>query len=427
VGIDGGTEGDIIESLALIDITSAATLTLTSSSFTFAGSASSDGAMVASTHSTGIAGGSGSDSMLTAGSIAVNAISTLNSSVNASAVFGSAAANATSGAVTTTFGIDGGAGDDIIDSSSVIGVNSLSSMAMNSSSYTFGGTSAADGALTATTRSSGISGGTGSDTIRSTGAMLVYSTSMLSAAGDSRATFDSAEANTSTTSYTEAIGIDGGGDGDVIENLSDIDVRSNTYVTSNRSSFVFGGGASTDTVLTARAYATGLKGGSGIDVISNDSNEGDVDVRTNSTMVASGGTSATFGDTETDGKVTAEAVAKGIDVAGGDDTVVNTGQLRVMVNVSALSTNDSDAGLFFYDGGTRSTAGAMFEAYGIDAWQDEIVPLTGETENGDIIVKCRRGGPQQRYASCGGCARGGGLFGANRWRVRHRCRWVGTG
>ena len=44
--------------------------------------------------------------------------------------------------------------------------------------------------------------------------------------------------------------------------------------------------------------------------------------------------------------------------------------MNVAVNVAANSSNSSDAGLFFYDGGTRSHAGATLTGSGIDAWQE---------------------------------------------------------
>jgi uncharacterized protein YhjY with autotransporter beta-barrel domain len=363
-GINAGEGNNTTVNLGNVNVNSSATMTLHSSSFTLGGSATGKGSLAAVTEATGITGGSGDDSIYTEGEINVETKASLFSSGGTTAVFGSAESKATAGADTIAIGIDGGEGNDVIDSVSIIDVSSEATMLLSGSSFTFGGASAHEGTLTASTQSAGILGGSGADSIRSANAVTVQSSSYLTALGNASTIFGTAKTGATTTSETITVGIDSGDEDDLIENLSTVDVISNTTVYTNKSSYVFAGDATANATIRAKANSTGISSGSGSDMVSN---EGDISVTAKSTITAVGGTSATFGDTETSGLAAAEATARGIDVGDGQDVITNSGSISVNVDVTADSDNDSDAGLFFYDAGTGSTSGASVYSRGITA------------------------------------------------------------
>src|SRR5258705_13626516 len=71
-GIRAGAGDDEVWNGGAIDVRSTASLSLSSSSFTFGGTGGTDGSLTASTQSTGIAGGKGRDSIMNEGELNVS-------------------------------------------------------------------------------------------------------------------------------------------------------------------------------------------------------------------------------------------------------------------------------------------------------------------------------------------------------------------
>src|SRR5690606_11992446 len=114
-GIDGGADDDTLRNAgSTITATSAATLTLDSSSFTFGGAGGTQGAMVADTRAIGMSGRAGRDYIENAGAIGVPNTATFTSTSHSDVAFGSSGASATTGAVAVTHGMDGGDDDDVL-------------------------------------------------------------------------------------------------------------------------------------------------------------------------------------------------------------------------------------------------------------------------------------------------------------------------
>jgi hypothetical protein len=151
-GIAGGDGDDRLISLGTVGVLSTTTVTLDSAAFTFGGATNAKGSTTATTQATGIAGGDGEDGILSEAAITADAISTLTTSGNTTAVFGSAGSEMTSGAVTVSGGIDSGAGGDIIENLANIDVSSTAYLTMSTSSFTLGGAVSQDSTLAASNR-----------------------------------------------------------------------------------------------------------------------------------------------------------------------------------------------------------------------------------------------------------------------------------
>ena len=165
----------------------------------------------------------------------------------------------------------------------------------------------------------------------------------------------SALSDTSATANASATGIDGGADNDTIENWADIaagaqaaveatDVATNITVTIDGDAT---GAALSDASVTADAAAIGINGGGDADTIDN---RGDIELLSNSdaTGVAVSLTVAGTmkGDAEgssvSDASVTATSTATGIDGGEGDDTIENEGIITLM-NGSGDDVTDASA------------------------------------------------------------------------------------
>ena len=252
-----------IANTATITANSTTSVLLDSSSFSFGGTGDTGGLLASTARSTGISGGDGSDSIRNDGSLSLTASSTLTSRAKASVAFGSSGAASTSGAVTETTGISGGAGNDAITNTAAITANSTASVLLDSSSFSFGGTGDTGGLLTSTARSTGISGGDGSDSIRNDGGLSLTASSSLTSKANADVVFGSSGAGSTSGSVTEATGISGGAGNDAITNTAAITANSTASVLLDSSTFSFGGTGRTGEVLTATARSTGISGETG--------------------------------------------------------------------------------------------------------------------------------------------------------------------
>ncbi|MFM9881887.1 MAG: autotransporter domain-containing protein [Burkholderiales bacterium] len=364
VGIDAGDDDDTIRNKGLVNANSSATLSMSNSSFNFGGSGGTQGTLAAITRSAGIAGGSGKDAIENEGDVQVLNVSTLSATGGSNVVFGSSGAGATTGSFTDAVGIDGGAGDDVIHNKATISVGSTSNLTLSGSSYTFGGTGDVTGKLAASTRSTGIQGGEGNDSIRSDGDVFVGAKSTLQSGGSVNTTFGTSATDAVATTDTRATGIDSGAGDDVLKNSANVSVNASAEVNSSNASYVFGGGSSSSASIKASATATGLRGGDGNNDVEN---TGAVTVHATASITGSGSSYAEFGNAIASGEVVSASTARGIDGGAGADRIVNHGAIEVKSSVSAISTHNTDTGFLFGGGDSMTRARAEMTAIGIDA------------------------------------------------------------
>ena len=382
-GIDGGAGNDAVMNLDAIDVTSGSTVTLGGTSFSLGGTGNAAGSLEASSRATGIAGGSGQDQLQNLGTISVKAGSKLDSQSGSKVGFGTSDSGGNSGAVTDAIGIDGGSDDDFLNNLGTLDVTADSTVTMNGSTYTFGGTGSSAGTLAATTRAFGMSGGDGADRLRNQGDVTVQATSSLDSQGESKATFGTSSGGATSGAVTEATGLDGGAGDNVIENLLGmIDVNALTTVTSNKAAYTFGGAASTGAVLDGVTRASGISAGSGANFIRN---AAAISAAATSAVSATGGTKTTFGGTSGSGTATSDASAWGINTGAGADVMINSGTITVNAASDATTTNSASAGWIAGTADTVSNAKGTATGYGISAGDGD----NALQNDGDIKVTAR--------------------------------------
>jgi uncharacterized protein YhjY with autotransporter beta-barrel domain len=342
-GLEGGDGDDVAVNRGPVTVTVKSSMSLDGASFEFGGATDLGGALTATTRGTGISGGTGVDQISNEGAIVVAATSVLDSVGGSSAAFGTSDSSVKSGATTRAEGIDAGDNDDTVDNSSTIDVTTESILSLDGSSFTFGGTGDAGGSLSAATNGIGIAGGSGSDDISNAGAVAVLARSELHSTGHSDTAFGEAGASGTSGAVTEAAGIDGGDDDDIVENLASVEVEAESILTLNASSYTFGGIGETDDSLTSSTTARGIAGGSGLDNIYN---AGDLIVDARSTLVSTGESSADFGASEAGSQMRAEVTAAGIDGGDDDDTIENI----ATIDVRSTTTGTTSKAAFTFAG-----------------------------------------------------------------------------
>ncbi len=393
IGIDGGEGRDEINSTANLTITavSNADTTATSSSntgFNIAGSSSGNAVAGATTEVTasgvGIKGGlavlgvdeSDTDVITNEGFISVTtrvaanttATSTADSITFLGAAEGTAVSDASATVLADGIGIDGGADDDMITTRNTISVTTTADGSVTSTSNvdayaTFGGASSmgvSDASANVSAEGTGISGGTGDDTINSFALVAVQAEAVGSVSAtsdiDADVTFGGASSkavsDASVIKKGIATGIDGGAGRDWIINFDRLDVRAisaGTVSSTSRAAAdaTFGSTSSLTTTAAALegAVATaGILGGSGADSITNlgriDSiADATLHVRNSSIATAD----STFGSSDARAysvsTIQGNASALGVSGDDGNDVIENAG----VVNTSAIANTTVDS------------------------------------------------------------------------------------
>jgi uncharacterized protein YhjY with autotransporter beta-barrel domain len=396
-GIDSGEGADEIDTDADFVVKALSTSTTTSKaedlnilsigSAIQSATANSSSTAEASAH--GINGGTGADTITATGNYGVSADTKVSSTSRSSTVTGfslggnqqKAQALAGTTAQALAVGIDGGEGNDVINSTATLTVNTLSNASTTGVSaantgFNIAGSSSGESVAGATSDVTatgiGIRGGlsvlavneSDADVINNEGMISVTTT--VSAKTESISTADSitfigaaegtAVSDASASVLAEGIGIDGGADNDTITSKNTISVKTTADAsvtsTSNVDSYATFGGASSmgvsDASANVLAEATGISGGTGDDIITS---LGPVTVEAESigSVTANSYVDAkvTFGGASSkaasDASVTKKGSATGIDGGDGDDVITNYDELTVRAITAGTVTSESRA------------------------------------------------------------------------------------
>ncbi|NOQ52334.1 MAG: hypothetical protein GQ578_08995, partial [Desulfuromonadaceae bacterium] len=355
-GIDGGDGGDAINNRGDIGLLSSADGTGVAVSLNLAGSmkgdalgkAVSDASVTAHATASGIDGGDGGDAIVNEGTITL-----MN-----------------------------GVGDDTIDAKAIaVGVSLDISGSMEGNVE---GEALSDSSAAANAEAIGIYGGQGIDAITNYGAILAAVDTSATAVGVSvdvgltgEGTAEGAAlSNASVLAQAGATGIDGGDNGDDIDNRGAVALLSSAEATGVAVSLDIAGSmkgdalgkAVSDAGVTADATATGIAGGNGSDTIVSDGLEISADVAASATAVSVGLTVSgsmegnVAGEVLTDGSAMANATAAGIDGGLGIDTISN--RANIFENVDAGATTVAvgvDVAIAIEEGG-NVTGAALSDA-----------------------------------------------------------------
>jgi hypothetical protein len=417
-GIDGGGDSDEIDNRGDIEFLTNSSATGVAVSLDVAGSIAAKGGVEgeiegkalsnSSTEAyavtTGIDGGNESDHIINTGNISLIQAKSdargVSASLNISAgvavngdakvnVTGEAASDASVTAESLALGLDGGLGDDEIDNAEDIRLLSTSyAMGVTATlditgALSFKGISESDvsgaavsnSSVSAKSEATGIAGGWGKDTILNSGNIILMNDEDLIDAdalgvsasltisgnvaikGIAAGTVEGAAASNATvTAEAEAIGINGGADDDIIDNIgaitllpsSNADGISASLNVSGNMLGETGGSASSDASVISTSSAIGIEGGEGSDIITNEGaitlmkqDEGEDPIDANALGVAasldiSGNLNGTAdGEAVSKAITTAEATATGIAGGGGQDTITNKEAISTYVDTSS--------------------------------------------------------------------------------------------
>jgi len=347
-GLTGGLGNDTIETLTQLHVEAESELLHNGASLTFAGASESESSLQAQTEAIGIAADSGDDSILTEGVIVVEATSTMVSSNGARATFDSASVAGQAGAASRATAVDGGDGNDIIDSAADITLIALSDLALYGSSFSLGGSSASAGRLAATTQAEALVGGDGNDHVVNRGVIAITARSEMTSSGEAETGFGSSDASNVSGAVTSAAGMRGGEGDDLVENFTgaEIVIDASTTVDADAMTYTFAGGTSAGNLLTGLSFADGITGGEGNDQLFN---HGRVSISATAELTARGGSKSTFtsGSSSATGKSAAGADVVGMNGGGGDDIVVSTGNIEVRAKAIARAQNNSSSSASF--------------------------------------------------------------------------------
>ncbi len=368
------------------------------------GMAVSDASSNASANSTAIDGGDGDDDITNSGDLDLFANSDAVGVAVSISVAGSASGDVEGGAVSdasvvaesTAIGIDGGSGIDTIFNEGEIrlmdtkdGVSDSEAdasatavaVSLNVSGSLEGdvsGSALSDTSSTAIAAGTGIAGNTGVDSIDNVGTIVAdvgADSTAVAVAVDLNVTLDgdaagAALSDSSTNSQALATGIDGGEDGDDIDNLANLDIHSKASSTSVSVSVgitgsmqgTASGEAIAKTSATSVAESIGIAGGGGddgVDTTGTTFGDETTDATVNAndywiyssaasdayaesvTVSGTGAIGAATGSTVADASANGTAYAAGIDGGFGADTILNASQIDAITNSSAEANSTS--------------------------------------------------------------------------------------
>jgi hypothetical protein len=334
----------------------------------------------------GIAGGEGADTITNTGTIDVSTLVNTTSIGLAGPPPGPAPKTRSSLAVSESVGIDGGSEGDTILNTGAINVSATSLVEIVDNSGTGGSDAhaAKNEDTTASATAVGIRGGDGNDTITNVGDLRVTATTTgITVAVEGNASVATPRSDQGSTFEATATGVAGGAGNDVIANTGadTIEVVSNASAPTVGVSLAIKGTHPAVSISTAKAQSTGIDGGDGDDVISNQGGlystaSADAEGLFGSIVPEGGG--ALF-NASASGGVAADASATGIAGAQGADTITNGGVVRAEANAMTLA----GAGAIAIDGAAHAgvTSKAKADATGVDGGAgDDTILNRGEVE-----------------------------------------------
>ena len=136
-------------------------------------------------------------------------------------------------------------------------------------SLTLLGDSAGNASSTAEAFATGIDGGAGNDIIENAGAMTVTALGLGKAGGFTLQLFGDADSDAATSLFATVLGIDGGAGNDLITNTSTIETIGEARGSSRSYTVQLFGEAGADATVKTAAQASGISGGAGNDQVDN--------------------------------------------------------------------------------------------------------------------------------------------------------------
>jgi len=318
-----------------------------------------DSTATASADVYGLDGGDGNDYLESAGSILADAESDAFGISVSVAPIGVSLASANINADATATGMAGAGGDDVIHQTETASLTATSNAAASGtviSATLLGaaGTIFDDNESAANSQSTGISGGEGNDETVVSGSIFTDASSTATGVSVSAAYTGATFANTTTRATTYSTGISGGEDYDHIINFGSIHAKGSSTTSGTGVSVAINGATFADTSSTSTTHSTGISGDGQDDHVKNiGSIHAEGSATASGTSVSAAINGATFADTNT----SATMYSTGILGGDGNDHIKNTGSIHAEGSAAASGTTVSAAftGATFADTNTSAT------------------------------------------------------------------------
>ena len=389
-GMSGGGDSDTLTNTGNIDVKAKSSVDASSLSFNLNGVAYSKVAeSTADVLAIGIDGGAGDDTLTNTGLITIGLAEDTEPMAKAYArsaswnLVGAALSDAVLSATPQAVGIEGGDGDDWIFNTGTIlvgpgpGGPAMAYGDVSGSSWTFLDGANTDATATVTSESTGLSGGTGTDSIRNEGTITVNSYADLLAENGAKATFGGSSSSATTTASAIARGMDGGSEDSLLINSGALAIyahANNTASNNSNTGFLYGNGdATTNADATVNAY--GMVAMDGTNTVANMQGHA---IQVTATSLAdaysySDGGDIWNGDASSTTTATVTSDSAGIVVGNGHNTVVNDGAVTVSTHKAvgdtamAYAVSDADGDGLDGDGSGQATATVTATLAGIRA------------------------------------------------------------
>ncbi len=356
VGMNGDSDDDtLVNDLnGDIDIDANANISASNSSFNIAGVSATNGLMRSRGTGTGMAGGSGNDDLYNYGNIHLDINGIASASGSSFTLAGSATSGGDVKGTTNIYGMEGGAGDDLLYTDGDVYARSDARGTFGSSAYSFAGYSGGGGAVGATATTTGLSGGAGLDELYLGGTVTSIADARLTMNSDVDVTFGASDTDSSVLG-TEAYGrgANGGADNDIITIAGVLNTYGYSNISMTNTKFAGVGASDGSNAAYAKSESFGVLGEGGDDVLRND---GVLYVSAESKTTGSGAAGAAIGTASSAAEVKARANAIGLYGGDGEDTLINTGTITGEVTNSTRSNNTVSSYAIFSSGQARSTS-----------------------------------------------------------------------
>jgi hypothetical protein len=352
-GLTGNAGQDTLLNSGTLGITATAGGGSQRSAVTLVGANVASAATQVVATATGLSGGDGNDALRNSGLLTGTATARARNSALSAGAFSITLANADNSVEARITGLDGGTGSDSLRMDGTLLLSSLATSTGADVSANLIGGSLSSARTLATSSTLGMLGGSGIDTILHSGVSTLGASSQISLTSRSIVLGGAASGEAGYVATSEAVGIDGGADDDLITVAagSRLTLDSGASLVSIASNLSLLGLASSGGIGGTTATSLGVVGGSGNDSITI---AGLLDIGASSNLGITASNFTLLGAVSQAGRFRAAVTATGVEAGTGDDDIAASGLGTVSAvanaryiasGLSAIGTAGSDASI----------------------------------------------------------------------------------
>ena len=393
-GLLGGAGDDVLYNAeeGEIQLSLIGVLTANSTAAALIGGNVVDATLGATLSGYGMAGETGNDEVYNLGNLTLSSLlSESSSGFTLGGVTASVAKSGITGSNSLT-GLSGGSGDDSVASLGDLTLDAHSALTIANSQLNFAGGTVGIATLSADTRAVGLAGDAGQDWLYSEGSINIQARAQLLAQNNSEQLLGVAAAGSGLRASAFATGMAGGLGDDEVNNSAETIVDARASLTSTGASFTLIGANATQALLNSVAGAVGIDGGDGSDLLRN---SGGLSVSATAAGASSGNSVTAVGSVKSAAIINTTATAAGIRDQDGNAKVLNSGDIGVIAAVQQSAAISASAGGLLVDGNARAGGNSVVNAAGIALGHGDNVVLN----TGGIEVRAQGSGQIQTSAS----------------------------